>query len=155
MQKDLKELGVSFAFEKNHSSNKNFKAAKIRGEFEVPKEGKEGKLIMTRNFEAQVVLVDNKNETGLAQSKIYKRVQKLSLFSRLFGSFSERYLDLVCEEASEATSISKEKIKKYIMDNFLIKLRLTSGRIKYVSKEQFERWEKAKIVPVEILRLAQ
>ena len=153
MQKELKDLEVSFAFEENRSSHKNFRAAKIRGELEVPKDGKEGKMLMTRNFEAQVVLVDNQNETGLAQSKIYKRVQKLSLFSRLFGSFGERYLDLVCEEASEASNIAKEKIKKHIADNFLLKLRLASGRIKYVSKEQFERWEKAKIVPTEILRL--
>ncbi len=94
---------------------------------------------------------NNQNETGLVQNKIYKRIQKLSLFSRLFGSFSEKYLDKICQEASEATGISVEKIKKHIVDDYLLKIKSASKNNKYVSKEQFERWKEARILPIEML----
>lgn len=150
LKDELRECKVAFMPNENPSSHKNFKVAKIRGEIKVPQNGEKGKLIVSRNFEAQVVLTNNKNETGLVQNKIYKRIQKLSLFSRLFGSFGEDYLDLICQEASEATSISKTKIKKHIVDNYLLKLISKSKNIKYVSREQFQRWKKAGIVPSEI-----
>ena len=132
--------------EENGSSHKNFRTAKIEGEIEVPKNGKDGNMMIKRSFEVQVVLTDNQNESGLAQNKIYKRIQKLSLFSRLLGSFNEEYLDLICQEASEASGLSRIKIKNYIVDNYLLKLVSKSKKIKYVSKDQFYRWQKAKII---------
>ncbi len=144
----LREQGInSVPFEKNESSNENFKVAKFSGEIKVPKNGEEGKMTITRNFEVQVVLTNNKNETGLAQNKIYKRIQKLSLYTRLFGSFNEKYLDLICQEASEASGLEKGEIKKHIVDNFLLRVRTRSKNIKYVSRDQFKRWERAGLVP--------
>ncbi len=144
----LKEQKVTYIpSEENGSSNENFRVAKIEGEIKIPKNGEVGKMMMRRNFEVQVVLTNNQNESGLVQNKIYKRVQKLSLFSRLMGSFNEEYLDLICREASEFSGLSKIKIKNYIVDNFLLKLESKSKNIKYVSKDQFQRWKKAKIIP--------
>lgn len=144
--KKLEIEGVECAFEKGYASNKNFRSAKITGEIKIPQGGKEGGLVLARNFEIQVALTNNENETGLTQHSIYKRVQKLSLFTRLFGSFDENRLEAVCEEASQASGLSKKKIKKYIIDNYLVRIS-SSKKLKYMFAHHFFRWEKAGMIP--------
>ncbi len=159
---EIKEHDVSYLKldddKKNRLSNEKFQAAKILGKVELPENAqKENKdEMIERNFEIQVVLTNNKNETGLAQHKIYKRAQKLALFSRLFGSFSEKYLDLICQEASEESGLSKEKIKEYFEENFLVRIKTKGSKTKvkkYVAKSQAERWLKAGIFPKNIIIL--
>jgi len=143
----LNNLNVNFVSEKNPSSNKRFQAAKIVGKIKIPQDGIKGKMIIERNFEIQIVLTDNKNEAGFTQHKIYKQVQRLSLFSRLLGPFNEKYLDFVCEKAQEETNISKEKIKLYIINNFLLKINSNKRKIsRYIFKEHFQRWKKAELI---------
>jgi hypothetical protein len=145
----LKQYEVRYEKQENPSSSPDYKCVKIRGKIRIPENGKEGNLILPRDFEVQMVPTDNKNETGLNQNKIYKRVQKLSLFTRLFGSFSEEYLNRICQEASEASGISTSRIKDHIIRHYLAKLVPSpeSTKIKYVSYDQFQRWEKAGIIP--------
>ncbi len=140
----------------NKLSNRNFQAAKLLGKIKLPEKAGKGNKMIRRNFEIQVVLTNNKNETGLAQHKIYKRTQKLALFSRLFGSFNEKYLDLICQEASEESGLSKEKIKEYFEENFLVRIQAKGSKTKvkkYVAKSQVERWLKAGIFPKNIIIL--
>jgi len=147
LKEKLNNLNVNFVSEKNPSSNKRFQAAKIVGKIKIPQDGIKGKMIIERNFEIQIVLTDNKNETGFTQHKIYKQVQRLSLFSRLLGPFNEKYLDFVCEKAQEETNISKEKIKLYIINNFLLKINSNKRKIsRYIFKEHFQRWKKAELI---------
>ncbi|MDA3815507.1 MAG: hypothetical protein PF549_04015 [Patescibacteria group bacterium] len=147
----LKDYNIGMLSESNPSSHKNFQTLKLEGEVRVPENGEEGRKIVGRNFEVQVVLASNNNETGLAQHSIYKRAQKLSSYTRLFGSFSEKYFDLICEEASIFSGLGKEKIKDYIKKRFLVKI--TNSKIKkpkLASKDHIERWEKANFLPKDI-----
>jgi hypothetical protein len=150
ISKKFGDRGVTYMSNVNKSSHKNFKVAKIRGRMKIPQNGKDGNMIAERNFEIQIVLTDNENETGLAQNKIYKGIQKLSLMTRLFGSFSENYLDLISKEASEASGLSNAKIKDHILNNYLYKLVSRSRDARYISRDQFERWKKAGMLPLEI-----
>lgn len=147
LQKKLQNFGINFQSEENHSSNRNFCVAKFVGEMKIPQGGNKGKMIVKRNFEVQVVLTNNKNESGFAQHGVYKQVQKLSLFSRFFGAFDENYLDFICETTQKETGISKEKIKSYIVNNFLVKINSSKNKKnRYVAKEHYQRWKKAGLV---------
>ncbi|MFA6160440.1 MAG: hypothetical protein WC678_05155 [Parcubacteria group bacterium] len=147
---ELKEKNVAFLQEENPSTHKDFSSAKLRGAIKVPQNGKRDNMMLYRNFEIQVVPTDSKNETGLVQSTIYKRIQKLSLFTRLFGSFDEKFLDAMCQEASNITKIAKEKIKTYIKERSLARVSSSiSKNIKYITFDHFSRWEKAGLIPKE------
>lgn len=148
----LASQGVTFRSEaSNGSSSDKFRTAKIRANIQVPRGGAKDGLMVERMLEVQVNLSNNENETGLTQSAVFKRVQKLSIVSRLLGSFPEAYLDLICKEASEASKIDQEKIKQHILQNFLYKLTIKKGKKpRYCSKEHIDRWKGAGIMPKEI-----
>lgn len=148
----LKSNNITFLQEGNPSTHKDFSSAKLRGAIKVPQNGKKDNMTLYRNFEIQIVPTDSKNETGLVQNPIYKRIQKLSLFTRLFGTFNEEFLNAMCQEASDETSISKEKIKRYIIQRSLVRVSSSTSKIiKYISFDQFSRWEKAGLIPPEFI----
>ncbi len=149
IKKNLKDYEIHCSgFNKNRHSNKHWQALKLEGIIRLPKNGEEGRIMVTRNFEIQITLVNNKNESGMARHEIYKGVQKLSAYTRLFGSFTEEYLDMICEEASQESGISSAKIKRYIQKYFLVKLKTTRHKkVKYASKEHIKRWQKTGKMP--------
>ena len=148
----LKNKNIFSVNKNNPSSHESFQALKLDGEIKVPENGEEGRIIIGRSFEIQIVLTDNNNETGLAQHSIYKRAQKLSSYTRLYGSFSEDYLDLICKEASNASGLGAEGIKKYFVKRFLTGLENSkTKKIKPASKDQIERWDKAGFLPKDII----
>ncbi|MDD4333350.1 MAG: hypothetical protein PHT51_04535 [Patescibacteria group bacterium] len=157
-EKDLKKMAnglkgceIAFSGFKNPSSNKRWRAVKLEGEIEIPENGEEGRLIKRRYFEVQITLVDNNNESGFSRHEIYKNVQKLSVYTRLFGSFTEEYLDLICQEAAEESGLNKNNIKNYIIKHFLVKIKAKEHRgFKYASKEHVKRWQKTGLMPQEI-----
>ncbi len=137
--------------ENNPSSHKNFQTLKLEGEIRVPENGEEGRMLVNRNFEIQIVLTNNNNETGLVQHSIYKRAQKLNSYTRLFGSFSEKYFDLVCDEASKISNLGTKKIKNYIKQRFLVKLSTPkTKKPKFATKDHIKRWQKTNFLPEDI-----
>ncbi|QQS59260.1 hypothetical protein IPN35_06815 [Candidatus Peregrinibacteria bacterium] len=157
--------------EKNQSSDNNVRFFSIAGSTEVPNE-KTGES-NTSNFEIQIVLEGNRNECGMANHYVYEAIQKMSVVSRLFGSFSGEYLDLICQEAAEleaekwnANGFGKNameddciqkrvfNIKKYILSNkkivdvtHLVPRKNKNGKRYYISQDHFTRWERVGILP--------
>jgi len=150
---ELENLGVTMDVnEDNPASNKHFKTIKLEGKVEVNKEGKPKAMKVSRNFEVQIFSTSSDNvEKGFAHHFVYRGVQKLFAYSRLFGTFSDEYLDILCEETSENSGIGKEKIKNYILSNFLsvIEHRDKKGnKIKrYGFTKHLKRWRKAGLLP--------
>lgn len=138
---DHKSESICIKEDYNAYSNKNFKAFKINGQLTVPMKGDVNGMKMRRQFEIQIVLANNDNETGFSNHIIYEAAKKLSVVTRLAGSFTEDYLEIICNEASEESGISAEKIRKYMKDNFLIEIDGNGSNIKkYASKKNVKRF---------------
>ncbi|NQU99593.1 MAG: hypothetical protein HQ538_02545 [Parcubacteria group bacterium] len=151
LRDEFKDLGISVISKDNDTSNRNFKSLKLRGKISLPKGGKEDSVEVNRSFEIQVVTAGNENERGMANHSIYKGVQKLSAFTRLFGSFTEYYLCLISKEASKETGLGEDKIKEYIKNNFLSEIVVKNGAKKPIKRygftKQLDRLSKAGMLP--------
>ncbi|MFA7209404.1 MAG: hypothetical protein WC120_03905 [Parcubacteria group bacterium] len=138
---------------KNEYSNKNFKKFGINGNLYVPVRGDVDGMRIKRQFEVQIVLVDNDNATGFSNHSVYEMAKKLSVVTRLFGSFTEKYLDIVCNEASAESGISVEKIKRYMKDSFLVEIEASGySKKRYASKKNAGRFLKSGIFPDKQIR---
>jgi len=134
--------------DKNVYSNRNFKAFKINGDLQVPKNGDVDGMKMKRQFEIQIVLVDNDNETGFSNHYVYDAAKKLAAVTRLFGSFTEKYLNTICDEAGAGSGMSAEKIKEYLKDSFLVEIEARGySRKRYASRKTAARFLKSGIFP--------
>jgi hypothetical protein len=157
-------LGIQYTFKDNENphANEKFESLSFKTKAPVPQGGGDGAMVVKRPLEVQVVLKGNENEVKFSSHEIYEAVQKLSVVTRLFGSFSEEYLDLICLEASQRLSLEEsrnkskltpEKIKKYIIENQISSTHLKrSGKKYYTADDQFERWESASMIPSAISR---
>ena len=153
---ELENLGVTIDNENNPASNKNFKTLKLEGKVEVNKGGNSRAMKVPRNFEVQVFSTSSdKVEKGFAHHDVYRGVQKLSAYARLFGTFSDEYLDILCEETSENSGIGVEKIKDYMLRNFssVIEHQDKKGnKIKrYGFTKHLERWKKSGLLPKDFI----
>lgn len=148
---DQQELDIPIVSKKNTTSNKNFRTIKLRGKIKLPKNGKKDNVRVSRSYEVQIVVANNENERGMADHSIYKAVQKLSAFTRLFGSFTERYLCLISKEANRETGLNEDDVKEYIKNNFLSEIipnKKAKKPIKrYGSTDQLDRLKKADLLP--------
>lgn len=132
--------------DKNTYANENFKAFRLNGTLQVPVRGDVDGMTVERQFEVQIVLVDNSNETGFSNHFVYEAAKKLSIVTRLFGSFTEEYLNIICEEASRGARISTDGIKEYIKTNFLSEIKDKGySKKRYASKKNAKRFLKAGI----------
>ncbi len=111
---------VIFNPQYNPATNKNYQAIDLKGYLRVTENKKQ-------SFELQIVRLGNKNEDGMSRHEIYEPLQKMIVVSRLFGSFSEKYLDLLVTEAAKNTGFSKEKIKEYYLERSLVEIK-SKGR---------------------------
>lgn len=135
----------------NPNSNENFRAFKINGKIKIPKKGKSEAMELYRQFEVQIVLANSKNESKFSNHHIYEAAKKLAVFTRLFGSLTEKHLDAFSEEASAKTNMSKDKIKEYLKDTFLVGFSIKGYKKKrYVHKNHLDRHTKAKLIPEKI-----
>ncbi len=107
----------------NKHANPNFECFKINGSLSTRKDGDVQGMKIRRRFEIQIVLSNNMNESGFSNHFIYEGSKKLFAATRLFGSFTERYLDLICDEASAGSGISAKKIKNYFKNNFIVEVK--------------------------------
>ena len=135
----------------NPHSNPNFKSFKIsHGRLKVPKNGEEGGMVIDRRFETQVVLVNNENESGFSHHSIYEASKKLAIETRETGSFTQKYLDIICREASQKSGLSAQKIEKFFKDNFLREM-IVKGRpakvTRYAVKRNILKLIKAEMFP--------
>ena len=104
----------------NEYSNPNFQALKIaEGKLMVPQNGQDGNTTVSRRFEIQIVLTNNKNESGFSNHNIYEASKKLAIETRNVGSFTQKYLDIICQEASNKSDLSASQIEQYFKKNFL------------------------------------
>jgi len=127
----------------NPRSNPNFRSFKINGALNVPMAGDPSRMKIKRNFEIQIVLTDNSNETGFSNHFVYEGAKKLSAATRLFGSFTREYLDIICEEAGAGSKLSGEKIKNYFKENLLAEIKVAgSEKKRYATKYTAERFSK-------------
>jgi hypothetical protein len=135
----------------NEYSNRNFRSFKVNGSLAVPMKGDIDSMKMRRHFEVQIVLSNNDNESGFSNHFVYEAAKKLSVVTRLFGSFTEDYLDLISDEARTGSTISSEKIKEYLKSNFLQEIKKTKGysKTRYVSEKNADRFLKSGIFPPE------
>lgn len=148
---DQQGLNIPILSKKNTTSNKNFRTIKLIGKIKLPKNGKENNVRVNRFYEVQIVVANNKNERGMTNHSVYKAVQKLSVFTRLFGSFTEHYLCLISKEANRETGLNEDDIKEYIKANFLSVI-IPSNKAKksikrYGSTDQLCRLEDAGLLP--------
>lgn len=157
-------LGISYTFKDNDNPhvNEKFESLSFKTRVPVPQGGVAGAMVVNRPLEVQIVLKENENEIKFSSHEIYEAVQKLSVVTRMFGSFSEEYLDLICQEASQRLSLENsgvkskltpEKIKNYIIENQISSTHLKrSGKKYYTADDQLERWESASMIPSAISR---
>ncbi|HHD92483.1 MAG TPA: hypothetical protein ENL06_02565 [Candidatus Portnoybacteria bacterium] len=135
----------------NPHSNPNFKSFKIsHGWLKLPKNGEEGGMIINRRFEAQVVLVNNENESGFSHHSIYEASKKLAIETRETGSFTQKYLDIICREASQKSGLSAQRIEKFFKDNFLSEIIIKGKPAKvtrYAVKRNILKLIKAEMFP--------
>ncbi|MFA6790637.1 MAG: hypothetical protein WCZ08_00660 [Parcubacteria group bacterium] len=137
---------------KNPYSNKNFKSFKINGKLNVPKNGDANGMIISRQFEIQIVLASNKNESGFSDHNIYEASKKIAIVTRLLGSVTDNYLKIVSAEASRKSGVSAKKIEKYLKETFLLEARSkSSNKKRYAHKSHTERRKRAGIIPNDII----
>ena len=143
---DFEGETLLFKEDTNDYSNKNFKSFKINGQLQVPMKGDPAGMIVKRQFEVQIVLTDNDNESGFSNHAIYEAAKKLSVNTRLFGSFTKKYLDIICNEASEESEIRAEEVKEYFKNNFLVELDAEGySKKRYASEKNTDRFLKSGI----------
>lgn len=148
---DKQELKFEFGEDKNPHSNEKFQSFKMVGKLEVPKNGDSESVIVSRQFEIQIVLAGNENESKFSNHHVYEASKKLSIVTRLYGSFTDEYLELICDEASKNTGIDAGKIKEYIKENFLVELRAgKNNKKRYADKKNVNRFRGARIFSEEI-----
>ena len=112
----------------NEYSNPNFQALKIaEGKLMVPQNGQDGNTTVSRRFEIQIVLTNNKNESGFSNHNIYEASKKLAIETRNVGSFTQKYLDIIRQEASNRSDLSASQIEQYFKKNFLKEI-VVSGK---------------------------
>ncbi|MBU2025956.1 MAG: hypothetical protein ABIC19_02840 [Patescibacteria group bacterium] len=154
LKETLETRGASLVEDNNEYSGKRFKNASIVCKINIPAKGEKGGMKVQRNLEIQLLPVDSKRSKGMTKHPIYKGIQKLAAYSRLFGSFGDKYLDLICQEAHKETNISPDKIKNYILETFIVPLETTKkGRKKYGWKSHLERLSKAGLLPPQINKI--
>lgn len=142
----LEEEDVVFVPQDNAVSNKKYKAIDLKGYLRISDKKKQP-------FEIQIVRLGNENEDGMSRHEIYEPLQKMVVKTRLLGSFSEKYLDLLVNEAAEETGFSKEKIKKYYLEHALVEVKSSqrNRRIKsFAAKKTFLRLQEGNLVPSRI-----
>ncbi|MFH1254993.1 MAG: hypothetical protein V1667_00770 [bacterium] len=125
----------------NQHANPNFECFKINGSLSARKGGDAQGMKIRRRFEIQIVLSNNTNESGFSSHFIYEGSKKLFATTRLLGSFTERYLDLICDEASAGSGISAKKIKNYFKNNFIVEVKAKGyDKKRYANKNCAKRF---------------
>jgi len=143
---------IHFESDENLASSSCYADLKLTGHINMPEGGKTGAMEHARSFEIQLVLVDNKNEKGFAHHAIYEAKQKLSVVSRLFGPFNEKYFNLICAEAAEHTGMNQKKIKTHLLEGTVHKVasNVQGSTVRFVARDQFDRQSKAGFVSFEV-----
>lgn len=135
----------------NPHRNPHFECFKINGLLSARKDGDAQGMRIKRGFEIQIVLSDNTNESGFSSHFVYDAAKKLLAATRLFGSFTERYLDLICGEASAGCGTSAKKIKDYFIKEFIAVIKAEGyGKKRYVYEHCADRFINAGIFGKEI-----
>jgi hypothetical protein len=117
------ESGIGLKEKSNAATSDQFESISLIGEIAMPiNPSNPQSMTNHRPVELQVVLKGNKNEHGYNGHEVYEAKQKLQAVSRLFGTVTEEYLDLVCAEASAATSgkLTAEGIKNDMLERGFI-----------------------------------
>lgn len=117
------EAGIGLKEKSNAATSDQFESISLSGEIAMPVNPSNPQSMTDyRPLELQVVLRGNKNEHGYNGHEVYEAKQKLQAVSRLFGTFTEDYLNLICAEASAQTKgkLSAEGIKDNILDRGFI-----------------------------------
>ncbi len=132
-RKNIKTSNITIKIteDNNPHSDSHFRAIKIcNGILEVPKGGAKKAMIIDRDFEVQFVLSSNSNEDKFSNHYVYEAKKKLVATTRNIGSFSEKYLDVIVQEASFKSGLSAEKIKEHFLDTILSKIISSRGKTK-------------------------
>ncbi len=109
LREQVENAGVIVESNKlNSATSDGFQNIKFRSEIQIP-----GKAI-PRHIEVQISLYGNNNEAGLSNKAFYKAKQKLNIYSRIIGPFTEDYLDIVVNEACSLHPMGFEKAKENI-----------------------------------------
>jgi len=138
----------------NPYSDRKFQAFKINGKVKIPERGSDGGMIDDANFEVQIVLAENENESGFSEHNIYEGGKKLAILTRLMTSFSEKHLDIIARETSEksSTGYSAEKIKNNWLKNKLVWIRPKNSKKKRLAdKETIEDMISVGITPKDLI----
>ncbi|MBD3330790.1 hypothetical protein GF354_04650 [Candidatus Peregrinibacteria bacterium] len=143
VQSDMQENNIGYDETSNDCSGNDFQTAKIIGETVVPFNGDPKNDPILRTFEIQINLVNNKNNEGLNDHRIFKALSKISVVCRLFRTVSEDYIDMIAEEVSEQTGICTRKIKQ---ERFLKILERIYSK-NYTHPKHKRRWSDGGLVP--------
>ncbi len=146
---DIHDIPCSFIESFNASSHKDFSSLRIKTDIDIGSGEKEA----PRSLEIQIAVVGGNNERKFSRHEIYEGIQKLSVVSRLFGSFSEKYLDKILEEMAILTGISAEKIRQYLVrEGFIQRIegKRKSKAVRYISQEHAERWSELNALPPKV-----
>lgn len=146
----LEEKDIILNTSPNPISDQNFKASKVSGRIQVPKNGSADDLVVSSPFEIQVILENNQNQNGMAKHPAYTGRKKLSETTRLYGPFSEAYLNLICQEAADKTGMSADKIKQRYINEDLYLIQKRGRSASYASREHINRWIQAGSLPDDV-----
>lgn len=125
----------------NPHTDPNFECFKINGSLSVRKAGDAQGMKISRRFEIQIVLSDNMNESGFSDHFIYEGSKKLFAATRLLGSFTEKYLDLICDESSKGSGMSAKKIKDHFKREMIVEIKAKGyDKKRYANKHCAKRF---------------
>ncbi len=156
----FKGTEVRVVEKKNAASDEDFVFLGVRGQMELPKEPTNPQSMTTKtSVEVQIFLKGKADECeqGYARHEVYEGKQKLAVASRLFGTFSEAYLQRICEEVAEQTAKDKshglitDALKAHFLDHGFITPVKVRGepqrKNRYVWTAHIDRWQKTGIWP--------
>lgn len=147
MLKALSPKKFSFSSQKGNAATMGkFVALKITGIVATHGLAENNKLNPSkhaRQFEIQLVPPNNKNEEGKMNHYIYDVVKLVSARTRLDGGCGENAFNQFVLDATEASGISAEKIKHYLLEADgapIVKIKKKNGGGVYVAHSVYARW---------------
>lgn len=94
-----------------------------------------------RGVEIQILDENSKNESGLSNHAVYKLKQKMAVFTRLYGSVIEKWLDEEIRDLVRMTNLGFTKVKDELWNKNTIKIIIKKGskRARRMELEVFRR----------------
>lgn len=125
----------------NPLSADSFRAVKIVGNIRIPRGGTG--MPIFRPIEIQLVLPDNKNESGLGSHAVYELKKQITVMTRLFGGCSEAWLTQRARKISDADGFAKNVIQGLQDPKVGFLMTLPRTRRVYAAADVYRRWLKA------------